>query len=78
VANDVVARQARDRGLRLEQITCHGLPIRPAFSRVGRQTDKYSMRLHLGLDAEASTVMLIGGGEGMGRIAAIAEAMSRR
>lgn len=36
------------------------------------------MRLQLGLDAEASTVMLIGGGEGMGRISAIAEAMSRR
>ncbi len=78
VANDVVARQAERRGLGHSQITCHGLPIRPAFSLISKNIDKYELRLRLGLDTLASTVMLIGGGEGMGKIATIAEALSHR
>ncbi|OUS42062.1 MGDG synthase-domain-containing protein, partial [Ostreococcus tauri] len=78
VANDVVARQAREQGLESQQIACHGLPIRPAFRSVGLRSDKSVLRLQLGLDPHASTVMLIGGGEGMGKIAAITEALSRR
>jgi 1,2-diacylglycerol 3-beta-galactosyltransferase len=78
VANGVVANQARERNLSDDQIICHGLPIRPAFSTVNAQANKLALRSKLGLDTHASTVMLIGGGEGMGKIAAITEALSRR
>lgn len=78
VANGVVANQARERNLSDDQIICHGLPIRPAFGTVNAQANKLALRSKLGLDTHASTVMLIGGGEGMGKIAAITEALSRR
>lgn len=77
VATDLVAQQAMRRGLKTSQITCHGLPIRPAFSWVN-QVNKPELRRKLGLDTLASTVMLIGGGEGMGKIAETAEALSSR
>ena len=47
-------------------------------SAVNAQANKLALRSKLGLDTHASTVMLIGGGEGMGKIAAITEALSRR
>mmetsp|Transcript_5290 Transcript_5290/g.17537 ORF Transcript_5290/g.17537 Transcript_5290/m.17537 type:complete len:343 (-) Transcript_5290:1738-2766(-) len=77
VATELVARQAMDHGLKRPQITCHGLPIRPAFSSL-RGVHKIELRKKLGLDTSAPTVMLIGGGEGMGKIAEIAEALSAR
>lgn len=77
VANEVVADQARECGLTESQIICHGLPIRPAFSTVD-VVNKQQLRQKLGLDPLASTVMLIGGGEGMGKLEVIAKALSER
>ena len=77
VANKVVAEQARECGLSESQIICHGLPIRPAFSTVD-VVNKQQLRQKLGLDPLASTVMLIGGGEGMGKLEVIAKALSER
>lgn len=77
MANEVVADQARECGLTESQIICHGLPIRPAFSTVD-VVNKQQLRQKLGLDPLASTVMLIGGGEGMGKLEVIAKALSER
>jgi len=59
VANGVVANQARERNLSDDQIICHGLPIRPAFSTVNAQANKLALRSKPVLDTHASTVMLI-------------------
>jgi len=77
VANQVVALQATQNGLVDTQIECHGLPIRPAFSSI-KLYNTQQLRESLGLDPVASTVLLIGGGEGMGKIAVIAEALSSK
>lgn len=75
VATDLVAKQAFRLGLRLEQVVCHGLPIRPSFSAPSRS--KRDVRAKLGLDVEAPTVMLVGGGEGMGKLKETAVALSQ-
>jgi 1,2-diacylglycerol 3-beta-galactosyltransferase len=76
VATKIVVSQALSLGLRASQIVCHGLPIRPSFS-IPAGSRGY-LREKLGLQKDARTVMLIGGGEGMGKITEIAEALSRR
>ena len=54
---------------------CYGLPIRPAFNLPAKP--KPELRQQLGMDETASTVMLVGGGEGMGKLEATAEALAQ-
>jgi len=75
VATQLVAAQAMECGLTAKQLSCHGLPIRPAFNLPPRP--KADVRRQLGLKVTAATVMVIGGGDGMGKLEAIAEALSR-
>lgn len=75
VANQLVAAQAMKYGLISSQISCHGLPIRPAFNLPSKP--KREIRQQLGMDSAASTVMLIGGGEGMGKLEEIAKALAQ-
>ena len=51
------------------------LAIRPSFSAPSRS--KRDVRAKLGLDVEAPTVMLVGGGEGMGKLKETAVALSQ-
>lgn len=71
-----VVDRARKMGLTDDQITHYGLPLRPAFSKavLTDQSDaaKSILRRELGLDTSKKTVLLIGGGEGMGPVAATA------
>ena len=68
--------QALSLGLKSTQIICHGLPIRPSFCiSSGSRT---FLRGKLGMEKDALTVMIIGGGEGMGKITEIADALSTR
>jgi len=76
VATNLVAAQAMRLGLKSEQIACHGLPIRPSFS-ARRQLSKHELRTKLALDTDAPTVMLVGGGEGMGKLQETAEALAQ-
>ena len=76
MATKLVAAQALSLGLTAEQVVCHGLPIRPSFG-APRQASKADIRSKLGLDTEAATVMLVGGGEGMGKLQETAEALAR-
>jgi 1,2-diacylglycerol 3-beta-galactosyltransferase len=74
VATQLVAAQAMQCGLKAKQLACHGLPIRPSFMLAPRPKDE--IRADLGMDEEARTVMLVGGGEGMGKLEATAEALA--
>lgn len=76
MATKLVASQALRLGLQAEQIVCHGLPIRPSFS-APKQFSKQDIRARLGLHEDAPTVMLVGGGEGMGKLKEIAKALGQ-
>ena len=76
MATKIVVSQALSLGLKTTQIICHGLPIRPSFS-IPAGTRAY-LREKLGMQKDARTVMLIGGGEGMGKITEIAEELWKR
>lgn len=75
VATQLVAAQAMKCGLTAKQLSCFGLPIRPAFS--GASRPKAEVRAQLGMDVDARTVMIVGGGEGMGKLEATAEALAK-
>jgi len=75
VATQLVAAQAMNAGLTSNQLSCHGLPIRPAFNLPSKPKDEICDQL--GIDSAAPTVMLIGGGEGMGKLEATAEALAK-
>lgn len=76
VASEEAARRARRVGLRDEQIRLCGLPVRPAFARPVGETGR--LRRELGLAEERMTALLVGGGEGMGPVAAIARSVASR
>jgi 1,2-diacylglycerol 3-beta-galactosyltransferase len=76
----VASQEAYDLGLRLglrrEQLRLSGLPIRPAFARP--PGPKATVRRELGLEPTLPAALLVGGGEGIGPVAAIAQATARR
>jgi 1,2-diacylglycerol 3-beta-galactosyltransferase len=74
VPNQEVYDMALATGLRQEQVRLCGLPIRPAFARPPRP--KPALRYELGLDPELPTVLIVGGGEGMGPLAKITSAVA--
>ena len=76
VASDVAAEAARHHGLHAGRVRMLGLPVRPPF--VGTLPDKETARARLGLADSVFTVLLLGGGEGMGPVAATAHAVARR
>lgn len=57
---------ARRNGLKEGQLVLHGLPIRPAFSKP--LPPKKKMKKKLGMDPHVPAVLLVGGGEGMGKL----------
>lgn len=63
VGNDDVARELQTRGAKVKDIYQTGIPIDPVFSNLPLQSE---MRDKLGLDRELPTVLLMGGGYGMG------------
>jgi len=74
VPTQQVAQQALREGLRPQQIIQHGLPIRPAFA--ARLPPRPKLRQRLGLQPAGQTVLLMGGGEGMGRLEPTAAALA--
>ena len=76
VASDVAAEAARHHGLHARRVRLLGLPVRPAFA--GTLPDKEAARARLGLADTGFTVLLLGGGEGMGPVAATARAVAHR
>ena len=76
VASEAAAAAASRHGLNARQVRLLGLPVRPAFA--GSLPDKETARVRLGLPGTGFTVLLLGGGEGMGPVAAIARAVAGR
>ncbi|XP_073032604.1 probable monogalactosyldiacylglycerol synthase, chloroplastic [Primulina eburnea] len=68
-----VAKRAQRAGLRSSQIKVYGLPVRPSF--VKPVCSKNELKKEIGLDEDLPTVLLMGGGEGMGPIESTARAL---
>jgi len=77
VATSFVVSQALKLGLNSQQVVCHGLPIRPSFS-APKSLSKQALRDKLSLDRDSPTVMIVGGGEGMGKLEEIAAALAQK
>ncbi|CAN0052001.1 unnamed protein product [Ectocarpus sp. 12 AP-2014] len=73
IASDAVMRVAFREGLSAAQIHQLGLPIRPAFWKDPRPS--LELREELGLEAEPPVAMVMGGGDGVGGMGAIATAV---
>lgn len=73
VASEAAEAQARAAGVRPERIHAFGLPVRPAFARA--YPPQPALRAELGLDPTLPTVLLVGGGDGVGRVEEIAHAL---
>lgn len=61
-------------GLRPEQMRITGLPVHPRFAQGLK--DKASARHELGWDADLPTILMVGGGEGMGPLFKTARAIN--
>lgn len=74
VPSSAVEKIAKKQGIKPENIIKHGLPIRPPFWKEG--TSKRQTRKALGIEENSETVLLMGGGDGVGGLNAIAGAIS--
>lgn len=80
VPSDVLNEKARSRGLEPSQIVQYGLPIRKGFwakdeSDDSSKVSKSSIRAKLGISSDLPTVLVVGGGDGMGGIVDIAKGL---
>lgn len=74
VPTEAAREQALAAGLSLEKVKVVGLPISLQFARP--QPAKPWLRKELGLRSELPTVLVVGGGEGMGNLEAVARAIA--
>ena len=63
-------------GLKDHQIVTHGLPIRPDFAK--SHGGLAALRRRLGMDPALPAVLLVGGGEGMGKLLQTVRAIAAR
>jgi processive 1,2-diacylglycerol beta-glucosyltransferase len=63
IASDALIPQCEEYGIEKKRIRATGIPIDPAFSRL---YDKRSLRLELDINPDLTTILLMGGGLGMG------------
>lgn len=79
VPSDALRSLAQRRELAAQQIVQYGLPIRRGFwkgsSGAGGGSERDATRSHLGLSSNVPTVLVVGGGDGMGGLAATAAAI---
>jgi len=76
VASSVAYRNALQAGLQADQIKLYGLPVRPSFSTPS--APKADLRTKLKLDRSLPAVLIVGGGDGIGPVAEIAEELNER
>ncbi len=70
----MAARRARTFGVPPERMVVTGLPISLRFSQV-LSRDPWAVRAELGLAQDKKTVLVMGGGQGMGELFEVAEAV---
>jgi len=78
VPSDAVEEIALKNGISHDKITQRGLPIRPKFWTRKSAYAKYSYRKGLGLSKKDRTVLLMGGGDGVGGLEKIATEVANR
>jgi len=88
VPSDALNKCARDRNLKDPQITQYGLPIRKGFWSTeslpankmpeNNEKTKETLRNKLDLDTDLPTVLVVGGGDGMGGIINIATSLGQK
>jgi 1,2-diacylglycerol 3-beta-galactosyltransferase len=66
--------RGREAGLKPAQLRVTGLPVHPGFAE--RLKDKAAARAELGWEANLPTILMIGGGEGMGPLYKTARAIN--
>lgn len=86
VPSDALNQKAQSRGLSPSQIVQHGLPIRKGFwpqelqgsnsTEAPKTTNE--LRTELGLQQNLPTVLVVGGGDGMGGLVDIASALGQK
>lgn len=72
--SEAVRRLALQAGIPASKIKVTGQPVHPRFTEV--TADQRTTRQSLGLEPNQFTVLLLGGGEGMGRVAEMAKAIN--
>lgn len=75
VASESAFQAGLEAGLSAEQLRMYGLPVRPDFAQPSRP--KAELRAELSMDPDLPAVLLVGGGDGIGRVAVIARAIGR-
>jgi 1,2-diacylglycerol 3-beta-galactosyltransferase len=75
VPTEQARRQALDAGFQADKVKVIGLPIHLKFAHAPR--DRQQLRRELGLGEDKLTVLVIGGGEGMGHVFSIARAVAQ-
>lgn len=86
VPSDVLNQAARDRKVKPSQIVQYGLPIRKGFWKQSHgdaipdttANDRETIRQALGIDLKLPTVLVVGGGDGMGGIVDIAISLGEK
>ena len=74
IPSTAIRKVAKRCGLGVEQIRQYGLPVRPSFWQAPRSRDE--LVNELGLDADRKTVLIVGGGDGIGSLGKQVEAMA--
>jgi 1,2-diacylglycerol 3-beta-galactosyltransferase len=67
--SEIIKKIAVRNGIKTDKIVMHGLPVRPAFWKPARP--KEVLRKALGLTHKVKTVLLMGGGDGVGGLGQI-------
>jgi 1,2-diacylglycerol 3-beta-galactosyltransferase len=75
VPTEQARRQALDAGFETDKVKVIGMPISLKFARAPR--DRQQLRRELGLGEDKLTVLVIGGGEGMGNLSSVARAVAQ-
>jgi len=76
VPSDAVRAKARSKGLKPQQLRQHGLPVRPAFWEAA--PPRGQLLSELGLADGRKTVLIVGGGDGVGSLKSIVEATASK
>lgn len=76
VPSDAVRNLALKNGVESQKIILKGLPIRPSFWKESKP--KLQIRKSLGIDESGKTVLLMGGGDGVGGLGSIASTLAGR
>ena len=76
VPSEAVRKEALKGGIPEDKVIMHGLPVRPTFWKASSKSKK-DLRDSLGLRPDVKTVLLMGGGDGVGGLSSIAEEMGK-